>query len=268
MSILLKAQSESLSITTSSTSEISYSFTYSVTGKETFTTSSEGSIVTATDTTVINGPAPGFFDEITSASIVNIGATANTIQVNKVISGVDYPQMSSDVILLADYSIEYSIFGFRVFDENGNEILSIPALSDGTQKTQIVDSGGDAATVTGGRLDVNASIDTSLLATEATLQDVLTELQDSPTTGTTSSVASSIASTTILALNANRKGAMVYNDSLQSLYLKLGPVASATSFTVKISPAGYYELPNPIYTGVIDGIWGVADGNARVTELT
>lgn len=39
--------------------------------------------------------------------------------------------------------------------------------TDGTQKTQIVDSGGDAVTVTGGKLDVNASIDTTGLATEA-----------------------------------------------------------------------------------------------------
>ena len=33
--------------------------------------------------------------------------------------------------------------------------------TDGSQKTQIVDAGGEAATVTGGKLDVNASIDTT-----------------------------------------------------------------------------------------------------------
>lgn len=40
--------------------------------------------------------------------------------------------------------------------------------SDGSQKTQLVDSGGEAATVTGGKLDVNASIDTTGLATTLT----------------------------------------------------------------------------------------------------
>lgn len=40
--------------------------------------------------------------------------------------------------------------------------------SDGSQKTQIVDAGGEAATITGGKLDVNASIDTTGLATNAT----------------------------------------------------------------------------------------------------
>lgn len=39
--------------------------------------------------------------------------------------------------------------------------------TNGSQKTQIVDAGGDAATVTGGKLDVNASIDTTGLATSA-----------------------------------------------------------------------------------------------------
>jgi len=44
--------------------------------------------------------------------------------------------------------------------------------TDGTQKTQIIDSGGEAVTVTGGKLDVNASIDTTGLAT-STKQDTL-----------------------------------------------------------------------------------------------
>lgn len=44
--------------------------------------------------------------------------------------------------------------------------------TDGTQKSQIIDSGGEAVTVTGGKLDVNASIDTTGLATSAK-QDTL-----------------------------------------------------------------------------------------------
>lgn len=39
--------------------------------------------------------------------------------------------------------------------------------TDGSQKTQIVDAGGEVATVTGGKLDVNAAIDTTGLATSA-----------------------------------------------------------------------------------------------------
>jgi hypothetical protein len=47
--------------------------------------------------------------------------------------------------------------------------------TNGDQKTQIVDVGGEAVTVTGGKLDVNASIDTTGLATETTLSTRLSE---------------------------------------------------------------------------------------------
>ena len=49
--------------------------------------------------------------------------------------------------------------------------------------------------------------------------------------------------------------------------MKLGATASATSFTAKLSPDGYYEVPFN-YTGIIDGLWASATGNARITELT
>lgn len=48
-----------------------------------------------------------------------------------------------------------------------SSIATAAKQSDGSQKTQLVDAGGEAATVTGGKLDVNASIDTTGLATSA-----------------------------------------------------------------------------------------------------
>ena len=97
----------------------------------------------------------------------------------------------------------------------------------------------------------------------------------SPTaTGTITSVNDTNADTTILAANAARKGATVFNDSTAILYLALASVtASATNYTVQIAPGGFYELPvardGSVYTGVIKGIWSAdASGAARVTELT
>lgn len=87
-------------------------------------------------------------------------------------------------------------------------------------------------------------------------------------TATLSNVAGSAASVTILASNASRKMAMIQNDSASSLYLKFGTTASISSYTVLMVSNSYYELPNPVYTGRLDGIWLVATGNARVTELT
>ncbi len=87
-------------------------------------------------------------------------------------------------------------------------------------------------------------------------------------TGTVTSVGGSASSVSLLASNANRRGASVFNDSTAYLYLKLGSTASTSSFTVRIDPYGYYEIPQPVYTGAIDGIWASATGSARITELT
>ena len=88
-------------------------------------------------------------------------------------------------------------------------------------------------------------------------------------TSSVTSVASSATSVTLLASNAARKGATVFNDSTAILYLKFGATASATSYTVQIAAGGYYEFPGPtVYSGVVDGIWSAANGNARLTELS
>lgn len=82
------------------------------------------------------------------------------------------------------------------------------------------------------------------------------------------SVADAATNTTLLASNASRKGATIYNDSSSILYLKLGATASTTSFTAKLLADDYYEVPFG-YTGIIDGIWSAdSSGSARITELT
>jgi hypothetical protein len=83
----------------------------------------------------------------------------------------------------------------------------------------------------------------------------------------TTSVANSVTNVTLLASNASRKSASIYNDdTAASLYVKLGATASATSFKIKIAPGGYFELPTPVYTGQIDGIATAATGSARISE--
>ena len=110
----------------------------------------------------------------------------------------------------------------------------------------------------------------------AVTQPVSGTVTSTPTksaTATLSNVAASVTSVTILASNANRLGATIYNDSSSLLYLKFGSTASSTSFTVPMlgnstaGAAAYYEVPAN-YTGIITGIWVSATGNARVTELT
>lgn len=80
-------------------------------------------------------------------------------------------------------------------------------------------------------------------------------------------VASSASNVTLAALNTARRALTIFNDSTSVLYLKMGVTASTVSFTVKIGPDEYYEIPGD-YTGIVDGIWASANGAAQVTEVT
>lgn len=84
---------------------------------------------------------------------------------------------------------------------------------------------------------------------------------------TLSNVSSSASNGTLLASNADRIGVLIVNDSTATLYLKYGATASTSSYSVKMEPGSYWEMPQPIYTGIIDGIWSSANGSARITEL-
>lgn len=88
-------------------------------------------------------------------------------------------------------------------------------------------------------------------------------------TSTVTSVASAATSAQMLASTAGRRGAMMFNDDANAVYVKFGTTASATDYTVQIPGGGYYEFPLPIYTGRVDAIW-VADGSGslRITEIT
>jgi len=82
---------------------------------------------------------------------------------------------------------------------------------------------------------------------------------------TTGNVASSATVVTIAAANNARKMICIYNDSTSTLFLKMGSAASATSYSVEIEAAGYYEMSN--YKGIYTGLWSSANGYARVTEV-
>jgi len=88
-------------------------------------------------------------------------------------------------------------------------------------------------------------------------------------TGTKTSVNSGTGSVTILASNANRKGASVTNTDANILYLDLsGGTATNASYTAAVASGAYYEIPFG-YTGLITGIWaGDGSGAALVTEFT
>ena len=90
--------------------------------------------------------------------------------------------------------------------------------------------------------------------------------QDTGPTATLANVASSITNITLFASNGLARMRFIFNDSTANLFVKFGATASAASFTVKIAAGGQFAFPVPLYTGIVDGIWDAANGNARVTE--
>lgn len=87
-----------------------------------------------------------------------------------------------------------------------------------------------------------------------------------PVTATLANVVSSGTNVTLFAGAGGANGRAVFNDSTQVLYLKFGVTASATSYTVQIGAGAYYEFPQPVYAGQVDGLWASANGNARTTQ--
>jgi hypothetical protein len=82
------------------------------------------------------------------------------------------------------------------------------------------------------------------------------------------SLGSDTTSAQLLAANANRIGLTLTNTDANAVYVYFGTTAVATKFTVKIPADGYYEMPQPIYTGRIDALWaGNGSGSLIGTEL-
>lgn len=83
----------------------------------------------------------------------------------------------------------------------------------------------------------------------------------------TSNVAASITTVTLLPAFADRKGAIFWNDSISTAYLKFGAGASTSDFTWKLASQSGYELPSPVYWGLITAVWDSANGFMFVTEM-
>ncbi len=109
-------------------------------------------------------------------------------------------------------------------------------------------------------------------ATEFTLVAIATILGalQAPVTSVVSAVPASALATVLLAANAARRGATIFNDSADSMmYVKLAAGVSTASYTVRLGPRSFYELPFPAYGGIIEGLWtGPVSGFAAVTELS
>jgi CDP-diacylglycerol pyrophosphatase len=108
--------------------------------------------------------------------------------------------------------------------------------------------------------------DKAVLAAQSAKLPTLTKVA----AATLTSVNSAATSATLKASNASRVGLMIHNTDTNALKIKYGATATTSigGYTVKIAADGFWEMPQPIYTGVVDGIWDAdGAGGASITEL-
>lgn len=85
-------------------------------------------------------------------------------------------------------------------------------------------------------------------------------------------VAAATAPALILSASFDRSHASIFNHSVNALYLRFGngrvdQLSVTGAFDVKVTSGSYYELPKPIWTGEVWGIWDAAGGSAMVLSL-
>lgn len=137
----------------------------------------------------------------------------------------------------------------------------------------VLDVGGKAVTFSTYAPGYTAN-DNAVLALDKATGALLTDRPKGPSVATASNVTSNAVSVTLLAANAARKGATIYNASDKVLHLSFQATATVDNSVQDLAPevtllnGGYYEVPYG-YTGVIAGIWEAGPtGKANITEIT
>jgi len=94
-----------------------------------------------------------------------------------------------------------------------------------------------------------------------------TVLTNKASTSTVAQITPSTSVQTLLAANASRVSAVLFNGGNKSLFVKLGAGATLTSYTDVVLSASSYEIPNT-YTGIITGIWAAGVAATPVLQAT
>lgn len=137
----------------------------------------------------------------------------------------------------------------------GNTTLAV------TQSTSpwIVAGGGTAGTPATGVVTIQGISGMTPISVQA----------NKSSTSAVTTVAGSTSNTAVLASNANRIAAAIYNNTNTNMYVLCNSgTASTSNFTILLMQGSYWEVPSD-YTGAINAVWksGVT-GSVLVTEFT
>jgi len=144
-----------------------------------------------------------------------------------------------------------------------NNKLDVNATVSGVSDTNLTEVGG--APVSLGQDTMAASIPVVI----ASDQSALSVATSTTGTATRTQVADSATDVLLLAANAARLLATIYNDSTVALYVGLGTTTvTTTNYTVIVFPNGFFVSPET-FVGQIRGIWASdpGTGGAKITEI-
>jgi hypothetical protein len=217
-----------------------------------------------------------------SGENIHTRTTGDAVESQAVVIAID----GSDSVVPTDASLGLGVYapgGMTVSDSNTGEFAVID-YGDSDSRTEL-----EAGLLTDARLlmfdgtnydrvrgdttnglYVDVTRLPALAAGSNNIGDVDVASVPRPSTTNLSNISDTASSVTLISANGSgtRHGLSIFNDSTEALFVKCGTTASATSFTVKILAGGYFEFPQPVYTGRVDGIWANdASGAARVTEF-
>jgi hypothetical protein len=172
---------------------------------------------------------------------------------------------------------------YWAFDDPDNVVASYTTGASGPNvdalpiKIMAISNAGTAATIQVNGVSVADSSSSNLQISDGTYPwrqagvsatGALKVAGEPPASSNLTNVTAATTSTTLLAANTLRKQALFFNDGSANLFLGLTSSAvTQTGYTVKVPGGAYFELPWPVYTGQVNGIWDVANGTLRVTEL-
>lgn len=158
------------------------------------------------------------------------------------------------------YSDGYVTTSAPSYDNNTYQSLSL--TTSGGLRTDVGSWLGSIAPTVGQKTAVN-----SIPVIIASDQSSIPVTSSKSSTAILTNVSASVTSVTILASNSSRVGAIIVNESVVPIYLAFAATASQISYSIILEASDSFNIPFG-YTGVISGIWRIATGSARVTELT
>lgn len=153
---------------------------------------------------------------------------------------------------------------------NLHVVVDSSALPSGASTSALQTTGNASLSSIDGKLPSTLGQKTSansLAVVIASDQSAIQVISALSTSGAITSVTASTSTGVLLASNASRKGATIYNDGLAQLFVACAATASTTAFTYKLQAGSSVNIDFN-YTGTISGIWSAALGAARITEFT